>query len=270
VEETTVPLKEIKIEYSNVLVTPVIKKITITNNDNYADLFLYPWALKGQISTYELSLGPTFNIHSNIRKSNLNRFEKSDPIIEPIPAFLFRYGTIFLNKDGLGSLLFHKNTFNLLGFGILEGEPYSTTGLHERKKGFFLGGIAKYHMAELIFYKDFFKNKGASMKLNLAPEYFPKLDWKIIPQMYVQYWDRDYVDYYFGVRPDEVTSERKAFIGKFTFNYGTMIEAMHFVDKWTFVLDVGIKFYGTEVYTSPTVVRSNELRFITGILYKFF
>lgn len=263
-------LDEIYIEYTSPFFSPVIKKIHIANKGIGTDLYLYPWALHGQISTYELNAGGALNIHSNIRVKNQNIFEKNDPTVEPIPAFLFRYGPFFLSKDGLGSLIFHYDELNVLVMGLLEGEPYLSAGLHERKKGIFLGSMLKYKLVDFFYYNDFLSDKGYNLKLNLAPEFYADPDWKFIPQIFVQYWDKKYVDYYFGVKSDEQGSGMKPFQGRATVNFGTMLELIHYVDNWMFSLDIGVKSYGREVYTSPTVVKKNEVRFITSVLYKIF
>ncbi len=264
-------LDEINIEYSSALRTPVLKRVEIKDKTHNEDLFLYPWALRGQLSAYELNVGPAMNLHSNIRWNNTDTFQRGDPVVEPVPAFFFRYGPVFLNKNGLGSLLYSSGELSLLGMGILEGEPYTSPGLNDRPKGIFLGGILKYNFLELTYYRDFFHNKGLNFKVNLAPEYYVNLDWKLSPQVFVQYWNHDYVDYYFGVHRDEVvTGGLRFYEGNSTMNYGTMFEVLHFIGKWTFVVDVGLKMYGKEVYASPTVVKQNEVRFITSILYKFF
>jgi outer membrane protein len=263
--------EEINIAYNNTLYSPVLKKMTFIGSGNYLNIFLYPWALHGQIATYELAAGPALNIHSNIRRNSLLTFEGSDPVIEPIPAFFFRYGTIFLNKDGLGSLVFHHEDLNIVVMGLLEGEPYRASGLKERTKGFFMGSILKYQAFEFIFYKDFFKSKGTNLKINMAPEFYLKSDWKISPQVFLQYWDDKYVNYYFGVQPSESLSSALAtYKGTHTINYGTMMEVIHYVDNWTFLGTAGVKHYGNEVSDSPTVTKNNEFRFITSVLYKFF
>lgn len=263
-------MDEVYIEYSSTFFSPVVKKVIIVNNGVDTDLLLYPWALHGAIPTYELIAGPALNIHSNIRLNNLNRYEKKNPIVEPIPAFFFRYGPLFLNKDGLGSLLYHSDEFTFLAMGLLEGEPYQAKGLEERKKGLFLGSIFKYNLFELIFYNDFFKNKGYNLKAKLAPDFYLSMDWKFSPQVFVQYWDNKYVDYYFGVKQTESNSSMKTFKGYQTINFGAMLEVMHYVGNWIFVGDIGLKCYGKEVFSSPTVVRQNEVRFITSVLYKLF
>jgi hypothetical protein len=264
-------MDHIEIDYNNFLRTPVVQRFIIKDdNDDSDDIYLYPWQLRGQVSAYELSIGPAISIHTNIRKNNRNSFQKHQPAIEPIPGFFFRYGPIFFNKNGLGTLLYHKGDFSLLGMGLYEGEPYKSPGLQEREQGIFAGFIAKYDYVELTYYNDFLKDKGYNLKFNIAPEFYHGLSWKFTPQVFMQYWDNNYVDYYFGVTPQETVSGLPAYSATHTFNYGTMFEVMHFVNKWTYVLDVGAKFYGKEVYQSPTVINKTELRFIASVLYKVF
>lgn len=267
----TFDLDHIDIEYSYALASPVVQRIIIRNpDDGEADEYLYPWQLKGQLSAYELNLGAAVFVHSNIRYRNLNSFQKNDPAIELIPAFFFRYGPLFLNKNGIGSLLYNKGDFSLLGMAILEGEPYKAQGLMERDQGIYAGTILKYNLVELTWYNDFIHEKGYNLKLNLAPEFYYRLAWKFSPQVFLQYWDKNYVDYYFGVKPSESASGMRPFNGNATLNYGGGIEIMHFVKKWTYVLNVGVKVYGNEVNSSPTVIKTKEFRFITSVLYKVF
>lgn len=267
----TYNLDHIEIEYSHALISPVVQRIIIKHPDQKeADEYLYPWQLKGQISVYELNLGLAAFAHSNIRYKNLNLFEKNDPVIQPIPAFFFRYGPLFLNKNGFGSLLYHSGEFSFLGMALLEGEPYKASGLMEREQGVYMGTILKYNFVELTWYNDFFHEKGYNLKLNLAPEFYHRLAWKFSPQVFMQYWDKNYVDYYFGVKPSESSSGMRKYNGNATFNYGGAFETMHFMKKWTFVMNVGVKFYGNEVHSSPTVIRQKEYRFIASVLYKVF
>jgi hypothetical protein len=270
--EKALAIKSIDIDYNTFLQSPVLEKMTITPGSPKAkEVFFYPWAFRGQVSLYELNVGPAINVHTNIRINDQNKFNKNNPVVEPIPAFLFRYGPLFINKSGLGSLLYNNDDFTILGMSILEGEPYKGIGLKERKTGVFLGTILKYNLIELTYYNDFFNKRGYNFKLNLAPEFYYHLDWKITPQFFIQYWDNRYVDYYFGVNQAEVASSGfKTYQGTHTLNYGSMIEFMHFKEKWTFVSDIGFKAYGKEVLNSPTVTRDKEIRFITSVLYKFF
>ena len=236
--------------------------MTIIGDDNYQNVLLYSWALHGQISTYEFSAGLALNLHSNIRINNLNRFQKNDPVLEPIPAIFFRYGPVFFSKDGLGSLLYHSGDFSLIAMGILEGEPYQTTSLKERIQGVFLGSILKYNFFEFIYYNDFFNDKGYNLKLKINPEIYSSMDWKLSPQIFVQYWNSDYLDYYFVVN--------KVYLGHQAINYGAVMEGIHYVANWSYIIDIGFKNFGKEVYSSPTVSKKTELQLTTALLYKFF
>lgn len=264
-------LDHIQVDYNTILKSPVVEKIIIKDgNGKDQDLYLYPWQLRGQMSAYELNIGPAVNIHTNIRLNNLDKYQKNNPVVEPIPAFFFRYGPFFLNKNGIGSLLYSSGEFSILGMGLLEGEPYRAQGLYAREKGVFLGSIIKYNIAEFTYYNDFLHNKGYNLKLNLAPEFFYRLAWKFSPQFFIQYWNRSYVEYYFGVKPEESNAQWKYYKGAPTINYGGMLEVNYFVKKWTFAISTGMKFYGKEVYASPTVTRQNEVRFIGTVMYKVF
>lgn len=253
-------LDEIYIEYSTSFFSPVINKIIIKNNGIDTNLLLYPWALQGMISTYELNAGIAVKTYSNIRKSPLVINPNSNIKVDILPALIFRYGPMFLSKDGIGSLLFNSGEFSLIGMGIIEGEPYEAHGFDERTKGFYLGTIVKFNLLELIYYNDFFEDKGHNFKVNLAPEFYFNTDLKFKPQIFVQYWDPKYVDYYFGLGPKKLNR---------AVNYGAVFEIMHFKGRWTYLLNLGLKMYGREVYTSPSVVRNNEIQVVTSLLYKF-
>jgi hypothetical protein len=269
--ENSTPFDEVDIEYGRALNSPVIKKMTIIGDDNYLNIFLYPWALQGQISTYELSAGLAFELHSNIRFKNLNSFQKKDPVLEPIPALLFRYGPFFLSKDGIGSLLFHSGNLTVIGMGILEGEPYKTYGLNDRSKGVYLGSILKYYFFEFTYYNDFFKDKGLNLKFKINPEIYSSMDWKLSPQIFLQYWNTNYVMYYFGVNTNEsAKSLLPRYQGKQTYNYGTIMEGIHYVANWSYIIDIGFKKFGKEVYSSPTIINKTEFQLTTAVVYKFF
>lgn len=265
-------LGQVKIDYSTALTSAVVERIQILDEENKdLNLFIYPWQLKGQMSFYEFNVGPALNVHTNIRVKDQKTFQKKDPVIEPMPAFFFRYGPLFLNKNGLGSLLFHYKDVSLIGMGLLEGEPYQGPGLKNRSMGLFFGSILKFNLFELTFYNDFFKDKGYVLKANLAPEFRYRLAWKFSPQIFLQFWDKEYVRYYYGVKPEEAARSPFAeYKPSYTFNYGAMLETNYFVDRWTYVFATGVKMYGKEVFQSPTVDKQQEWRFIFSVLYKVF
>ena len=262
-------VEKVDIVYDEILRPSSVKKIIIKDiNDNEVKT-IYPSQLEGSLVPYELVLGPAFDIHTNTRLNNTRSFENTHPVVKPMPGFLFRYGPFFLNKDGLGSLIYSSGDLSVLAIGILEGEPYESRGLNERSTALYMGGILKYNLVDFTYYRDFFKERGYNMRLNFAPEFHQFLKWKFAPHFYLQYWDNKYVDYFYGVTPAEmISSGLKTYEGRQTWNYGTKFEFTHYVRNWTYLGSVGMKFYGKEVFTSPTVIRKNEMRIILSVLYK--
>lgn len=261
----------IQIEYDNTLSPPVVKNFILIDANKKETERFSPMQLDGQIASHEFIIGPVVNIRTNIRLNNEKTFMRNNPVIEPVPGFMFRYGPLFLNRDGAGSLAFNKDKLTVLVVASIKGEDYEAKGMRERKDGVFLGATLKYNLVEFSYANDFFKDRGYNLKLNIAPTFHQLTKWKFSPQAYVQYWDNQYMDYYFGVNQQEsLATGLRTYKGKHTLNYGTTFEVNHFIEKWVLLGVIGAKFYGDEVYTSPTVVKKSEMRLILGVLYKIF
>ena len=270
-EDKRYKMNSMDIEYDHALSSPVMKKVIIKDENGKEVETLFPGQLQGQMGSYEFIFGPIFNIHTNIRLNNQKTFERTHPVVKPMPGFLFRYGPLFLNREGLGSLVYNNGEFTVLVMALLKGEAYEAGGMNDRKEGIFVGATLKYSFVQLIYFNDFFKDKGYNIKLNVAPSFHENLKWKFSPQAYVQYWDDKYADYYFGVTPEETArTGLRSYKAHHTLNYGTVFEINHFVDRFTYIAALGAKLYGDEIHSSPTVVKKNEARIILGVLYKLF
>ncbi|MBC7714038.1 MAG: MipA/OmpV family protein [Rhizobacter sp.] len=262
-------VKSIDAEYIDTFKTPVLKKMTFHAEER--DVVLYPWALHDNVAIYELQAGAGFEVHSNIRLKDQTAFHKTDPSYGPVGVFSFRYGPFFINRDGVGSLLYTHDNFTILGIGLLEGENYKGENLKERKLGLFLGTLINYDFVNFTFYNDFIDHeKGLVLKLAVAPKFYYKTAWMFKPQLAAQYWSDKYVDYYYGITPAEtMASGLRTYNGKHTLNYAANVEIQHYIGKWTIVSELAAKFFGKEVYTSPTVTKKSEIKFTSGIVYKF-
>jgi hypothetical protein len=60
------------------------------------------------------------------------------------------------------------------------------------------------------------------------------------------------------------------FKGTNSINYGFAIEGIHYVGKWSYVMNLGLKCFGSEVFNSPTMNQKSELHITSAIVYKFF
>lgn len=220
----------------------------------------------------EASLGVGIYRYDNIRPNNQKAFLKKDPVYEPIPIFQFRLGPFFINKDGAGVALLYFEKVKLLAFALHEGEPYRTTGMEERKKSFHLGTGVKVFDFEALYYQDIqSRSRGKILKLIYAPVFNFK-NYSFSPRLYTQFWSQKYVDYYFGVRDNEIdrTIGRIQYVGKKATNYGFMFRNIWKSGDLKYVLTAGYKFFDSSVYHSPTVVKKNEQRILAGIMYQIY
>jgi hypothetical protein len=236
-----------------------------------AFLFLAPFKLFSFEWT-EVNLGLGVYQYDNIRLNNQKEFLKKDPIYEPIPTFQIRVGPFFVNKDGAGIALLYFDKLKLLGFALYEGEPYKTDGMEERKKSFHLGGGIRLFDLEAMYYQDVqSRSRGKVLKVTYAPVFGSK-DYTFSPRIYAQLWDQKYVDYFFGVKRNEVDESigRNYYSGKRASNYGFMLRNVWNIKKIKYVLSAGYKFYGARVFNSPTVIKKRELRILLGFMYKFY
>lgn len=237
---------------------------------NFIFLFYFFTSPAFSFEWSEAHLGIGVYSYDNIRLNNQKTFLKTKRIYEPIPTFQFRLGPLFINKDGAGIALAYFKYVKLIALALYEGEPYRTDGMEERKKSFHIGGGFRIFDLEILYYQDIqSRSNGKVLKVFYAPS-FEKKNYIFSPRVYAQFWDSKYVDYFFGVKSNEVTSARSQYRGKRTTNYGFMLQNVWNNGNMKYILSGGYKFYGPPVYNSPTVTRKNEQRIVLGIMYKFF
>lgn len=92
----------------------------------------------------------------------------------------------------------------------------------------------------------------------------------LTPRLGIEWYDRKFVDYYYGVKASEATALRAAYQGKSTtalsvglrFDYSPA--ARH-----TVLLDVGAKRLGSSIKDSPIVEKATQTMLGLGYLYRF-
>lgn len=248
------------IEFFNKSVSPLKPVLTIEN-----------YQARGYFPFYELKLGGAMFVHTNIRPNDKRAYHRQNPIYLPRPTFMVRYGPLFLNNDGLGSLLLPLEHFTLLAAFILEGEPYEADGLRERKQSIYFGPLIKSHFLEIHYYREIWDEHGGEvLKISLAPEFNFLSNYTFNPRVFYQLWDNRYVDYYFGVNRAEAEVVGSTYKGTQTENYGLEFRNTLKYKKFEYVLSAGMKFYGSSVTNSPITIKDYEYQFLAGFLYNFF
>ncbi|WP_457420939.1 MipA/OmpV family protein [Roseateles sp. P5_E7] len=147
-------------------------------------------------------------------------------------------------------------------------------GMDRRKEGLWLGGAAIWDtgMGELsleVLGDATSNSKGRVFSLEYEKR-FDFGDLAITPRIGLRGVDKKFVDYYFGVKPNEAIAGRPVYLGKsatqteggLRFTYATGSNEMLF-------LDVSGRLIGKEIEKSPLVERRYQASLFAGWLYRF-
>lgn len=151
--------------------------------------------------------------------------------------------------------------------------PY-LTGMQDRKASLWLGGAAVWRTdiatvtGELL--GDALGNsKGMRAKLQVDRR-FPTGSFGFTPRVAVEMVDRKYVNYYYGVTPDEVRADRPLYEGASTANFEVGVRADYSPSKHhSLFLDLGTTRFGKGIKDSPLVERTGQTAISAGYLYRF-
>jgi outer membrane protein len=171
-----------------------------------------------------------------------------------------------------------------IGFSILgryDGSGYKPddapilNGMSKRESGFWAGAGMTWHNDVVNVSADWFadasgNSKGQSFSLGLEKTWRFGEHVMLTPRLKAKWLDKKYVDYYYGVRADEVRADRSAYVGESAVNSELGIRANYIFDaQHSVFMDVGVTRLAKEIKNSPLVDRSNENRVMLGYMYRF-
>ena len=169
--------------------------------------------------------------------------------------------------------------FGLVGEADLSGyeakDAPILSGMTERKGGLWAGGKAEWEN-ELVdvsveWTADASGNsKGRKVSLGLKKDWHLGQHAMVTPYVTAHRLDKKYVDYYYGVRADEATAGRAAYVGKGGMNVDIGLRTMYrFDEHHSMLLDVSVTRLAKQIKTSPLVNRSSTNKVILGYVYGF-
>lgn len=169
--------------------------------------------------------------------------------------------------------------FGLVGKAELGGYEASDSpflaGMAERKGGFWAGAKAEWEN-ELVDVSAQWtadtsgKSKGQRFSLGLEKKWRVGRQVMVVPHITAHWLDKKYVDYYYGVRTNEVTPDRAAYAGKAGANVEVGLRTMYMFDRnHSLMLDVAVTSLAKGIKDSPLVDRSSTNRVILGYIYSF-
>ena len=161
------------------------------------------------------------------------------------------------------------------GGGYEASDSPALAGMAERESGVWAGAKVEWENdvadVKLEFLGDASgKSKGQRVALGLGRKWMLGPSVMLMPQVGVEWVDKRYVDYYYGVRASEATAGRAAYVGKSTLNPEISLTGIYRFDKHqSLMLTAGVKSLGKEIKNSPIVDRSTENRVMLGYMYRF-
>jgi len=161
------------------------------------------------------------------------------------------------------------------GGGYEASDSPALAGMAERKTGVWAGAKVEWENdfadVKLELLGDASgKSKGQRVVLGLERKWMLGPSLMLMPQVGVEWVDKKYVDYYYGVRASEATAGRAAYVGKATVNPEVSLTGIYrFDEHQSLMLNVGVKSLGKEIKDSPIVGRSTENRVMLGYKYSF-
>jgi len=94
--------------------------------------------------------------------------------------------------------------------------------------------------------------------------------WTLVPGVTAKWPSKELVEYYYGVRIDEVTTGRPAYSGRSVFNASAAINASYMLtDTWEIIGGAEYTRLGDGITDSPIIEKDHEVIMYSAIVYRF-
>lgn len=234
-------------------------------------IFLLPCISSAQQrSTYSFSLGGGAIWKQNIR--NDNQYDKSDENTElrAIPMARIKIGPLEIAGPNI-KLKLPRYKFIAPYISLKRsGERYYGPGMDWRKDSWFGEAGLNIMMFKLSYSKDIQgRSSGEIFSISYSGRYFlgPVM---LSYTLSHNFLDREFSNYYYGVRSHEVTSTRNYYSPSSGGATSVALSPIWIINKnWSLFNSVKHTFLGSKVKNSPTVARDSYLTIVSGLTYKF-
>ncbi|HET6828002.1 MAG TPA: MipA/OmpV family protein, partial [Ramlibacter sp.] len=148
-------------------------------------------------------------------------------------------------------------------------------GMRERKGGFWAGARAEWQTSVAKLSTEWTADtsghsKGQMLSLGIEKTWRFGQHVMLTPRVVAVWQDRKYVDYYYGVRADEVRPGRAVYRGESAVNAEVGLRGVYTFDRnHSVFLDVGATRLASEIRNSPLASRSSENTLLLGYVYRF-
>lgn len=159
--------------------------------------------------------------------------------------------------------------------GYEEGDARILDGMDDRDGGLWAGAVVKWEHEMFDVSAEWLADaSGNSDGQRVTLELERSWGWgehiTLTPRLAAIWQDKEYVDYYFGVRSDEARFDRPTYEGKSGINTEFGVRGTYRIDKHhSVILDLEAVRLASEIEDSPLVDSSTENSVSFGYLYRF-
>jgi outer membrane protein len=201
-------------------------------------------------------------------------------VVLPLVNYENRYVRLFGNVvdaklPSIGNFDFSLRAKVALGEGYKASDSVFLAGMDKRTGGVDLGVASAWRnpVAKLTFewLTDVTgHSKGQSVKLGAEHSFSFDRRFEITPHVGVNWLDKKYVDYYYGVKASEATAGRPSYVGRATTDLEAGVRFGYAYDQHSrLFLDVGATQHGAGITDSPIVGKKTSPALRIGYLYRF-
>jgi len=173
----------------------------------------------------------------------------------------------------------NKFNFNLVGeYDFSDNDPDETpilNGMEERDGGFWVGAQVEWQNELVNVSLEFLTeaagdSDGSIFNLGFERTWTIGERYMVTPRVVLSRVDKNYVDYYYGVRAEETRVDRAFYQGEAGMNTEVGVRGIYMIDQQQMMmLDLAVTSLATEIKDSPLVDSSTESRVMLGYVYRF-
>ncbi|MBF0361219.1 MAG: MipA/OmpV family protein [Oligoflexia bacterium] len=218
----------------------------------------------------KLSIGGGYAVSTNIRKDNDLDGKGGEYVSSWIPLVSLSWWRLSFRGMQLQFKLFNDSLFSASLKLSRMGQEYRSGYLSKRRSSFAMGGEIRIILINISYLRDIDGVSGGSIYQFSSGIPLPAIENLLFIHLGfgLELNDRKYVDYYFGVRDNEITSYRPQYSGEKTWN---RFIALNFnlkpVEVFSTSLSIRYKSYGPSIKNSPTVRTNNEFSYAAMMVF---
>lgn len=221
---------------------------------------------------YQFTLGPGVIFKRNIRFDNM--YDKADKptIVQFIPFATLNLGPFSLNGGGaqvrLPGLPFLWPSLVVARIG----DRYYGPDMDRRKDSWAMGLNLKIPFISLRAIRDIQgRSHGSIYTLSLGKMFLIGPSLRIRPNIAMKYYDGKFVDYYYGVKENEVTSDRSFYAPGGSIGYSSRVMINYQIqERLSLINFFSYQILGPKVEKSPTTKTDKVVSVIIGLSYRIF